>query len=199
MMDDMAGRSDSRDRMITAARRLFREHGYTGTALSDVIAESAAPRGSLYFHFPGGKEELAVEVSLRHGAEAIAHVNRVAGTTDTAADFIAAFVRRYRDEIVASDFREGCAVAPIIIESTPASVSLADVTRRLFQDIIATMAARLEEKAVPPERAKALATNAVTSMEGALVLSRALRSPEPFDLAIAMLTASTEAAVVATT
>ena len=63
--------------MITAARRLFREHGYMGTALSDVIAESAAPRGSMYFHFPGGKEELAVEVSLRHGAEAIAHVNRV--------------------------------------------------------------------------------------------------------------------------
>ena len=138
--------------MITAARRLFREHGYTGTALSDVIAESAAPRGSMYFHFPGGKEELAVEVSLRHGAEAIAHVNRVAGTTDTAAQFIAAFVSRYRDEIVASDYREGCAVAPIVIESTPASASLTDVTRRLFQDIVATMAARLEEKAVPPEQ-----------------------------------------------
>ncbi|HEY6576176.1 MAG TPA: TetR/AcrR family transcriptional regulator [Mycobacterium sp.] len=193
----MARRSDSRDLMITAARRLFREHGYTGTALSDVITESAAPRGSMYFHFPGGKEELAVEVSLRHGAEAIAHVNRVAGTTDTAAQFVAAFVSRYRDEIVASDYREGCAVAPIVIESTPASASLTDVTRRLFQDIIATMAARLEEKAVPPERAKALATNAVTSMEGALMLSRTLRSPEPFDFAIAMLTAIAETAVTA--
>ena len=105
---------------------------------------------------------------------------------------------RYRDEIVASDYREGCAVAPIVIESTPASASLTDVTRRLFQDIIATMAARLEEKVVPPVHAKALATNAVTSMEGALVLSRALRSPEPFDFAIAMLTASAETAVTAT-
>jgi hypothetical protein len=44
--------------MIAAARRLFREHGYLGTALSDVVTESAAPRGSIYFHF-GGKEELA--------------------------------------------------------------------------------------------------------------------------------------------
>jgi hypothetical protein len=61
------------------------------------------------------------------------------------------------------------------------------------------MAARLEEKAVPPEHAKALATNAVTSMEGALVLSRILRSPEPFAFAIAMLTASAESAVTATT
>ena len=76
---------------------------------------------------------------------------------------------------------------------------MTDVTRRLFQDIIATMAARLEEKAVPAEHAKALATNAVTSMEGALVLSRTLRSPEPFDFAIAMLTVSAETAVTATT
>jgi len=65
MMGDMPRRSDSRDRMIAAARRLFRAHGYFGTALSDVVAESAAPRGSLYFHFPGGKEELATEVALQ--------------------------------------------------------------------------------------------------------------------------------------
>ena len=49
-------RSDSKERMVSAARRLFREHGYHGTSLSDVVSESAAPRGSLYFNFPGGKE-----------------------------------------------------------------------------------------------------------------------------------------------
>lgn len=84
-MVGMAARSDSKDRMITAARRLFREHGYTGTAMSDVIAESQAPRGSLYFHFPGGKEELATEVVLRYTADVIAHINRTAGRTDRAA------------------------------------------------------------------------------------------------------------------
>jgi hypothetical protein len=43
MMDDMHRKSDSKDRMIAAARRLFRDHGYLGTALSDVIIDSAAP------------------------------------------------------------------------------------------------------------------------------------------------------------
>jgi Bacterial regulatory proteins, tetR family len=38
--------------------RPFREHGYLGTALSDVITESGAPRGSLYFHFRGGRRAL---------------------------------------------------------------------------------------------------------------------------------------------
>jgi len=193
-MGDMPRRSDSKDRMITAARRLFREHGYFGTALSEVVAESAAPRGSMYFHFPGGKEELATEVALVHAADTIAHINRAAGTTGTAAELIAAFIGRPRDELVASDYREGCAVAPIVIETTPSSAALTDTTRRGFQDVIATLAARLGEKGVPDDPARQLALNAVTAMEGALILSRVLRSPEPFDAAIAELTASAHAA-----
>jgi TetR/AcrR family transcriptional regulator, lmrAB and yxaGH operons repressor len=180
--------------MIAAARRLFRAHGYSGTALSDVVTESSAPRGSLYFHFPGGKEELATEVALMHAADGIAHLNRAAGTTTTAAELIAAFLGRPRDELIASDYREGCAVAPIVIESTPASVGLTDTTRRGFQDLISTLAARLTEKDLPEDRAGQLAINAVSAMEGALILGRVLRSPEPFDAAIAELSTSAEAA-----
>ncbi|WP_445161567.1 TetR/AcrR family transcriptional regulator [Mycobacterium sp. Dal123C01] len=190
----MPRRSDSKDRMIAAARRLFRAHGYSGTALSDVVTESSAPRGSLYFHFPGGKEELATEVALMHAADGIAHLNRAAGNTTTAAELIAAFLGRPRDELIASDYREGCAVAPIVIESTPGSVALTDTTRRGFQDLISTLAARLAEKDIPEDRAGQLAINAVSAMEGALILGRVLRSPEPFDAAIAELTTSAEAA-----
>lgn len=192
MMASMVRRSDVRERMIAAARRLFRQHGYLGTALSDVITESAAPRGSLYFHFPGGKEELATEVSLLHAADVIAHVNRVAGTTDTAAEFIAGFMRHFRDEIAASDYRQGCAVAPIVLECTPTSAPLSDVTRRGFGDLIAAVAARLEEKGLERERARTLGSLAVTTMEGALILSRTLRSPEPFDAAITVLSDSAQ-------
>ena len=192
MMDDMPRKSDSKDRMIAAARRLFREHGYLGTALSDVVTESAAPRGSIYFHFPGGKEELASEVSLLHTGDHIAHINRAASTTDTAGQLIEAFIGRIRDELIASNYREGCAMAPIVIESTAASDQLSDATRRGFQDMIATLAARLTEKNVPHSRATQLATHAWTSVEGALILSRVLRSPEPFDLAIAQLAATAE-------
>ena len=59
--------------------------------------------------------------------------------------------------------------------------------------MIATLTARLAEKGVPDDRAGQLALNAVTAMEGALILGRVLRSPQPFDAAIAELTASAEA------
>jgi TetR/AcrR family transcriptional repressor of lmrAB and yxaGH operons len=194
MMSDMPRRSDSKDRMITAARQLFREHGYLGTALSDVITDSAAPRGSLYFHFPGGKEELATEVILVYAADLIAHTNRAAATTHTAVELIQAFMARYRDELVDSNYRAGCALAYIVLEATPASPQLSDVTRRGFQDLITTLAARLEEKNIPPDQAHQLATLAVTTMEGALLLSRALRNTTPFDTATTQLVATAQAA-----
>jgi TetR/AcrR family transcriptional regulator, lmrAB and yxaGH operons repressor len=193
MLDDMPKRTDSKERMIAAARRLFREHGYLGTALSDVVTESAAPRGSIYFHFPGGKEELATEVTLLHASDRIADINRAAARTRTAAELIAAFVGRERDDLVSSNYREGCAVAPIVLESTPASDQLSDATRRAFQDLIATLAARLTEKGLGHDSAVRLATNVWSSVEGALILSRVLRSPEPFDMAITQLTAAAEA------
>jgi TetR/AcrR family transcriptional regulator, lmrAB and yxaGH operons repressor len=192
MMDDMPKKTDSKERMVAAARRLFREHGYLGTALSDVVTESAAPRGSIYFHFPGGKEELATEVTLLHTSARIADINRAAAAATTAAQLIEIFMGRERDDLVASNYREGCAVAPIVIESTPVSDQLSDATRRAFQDLIATLVARLAEKGLAHERAVQLATNLWTSVEGALILSRALRSPEPFDMAIALLTAAAD-------
>ncbi len=193
MMSDMPKKTDSKERMIAAAHRLFREHGYLGTALSDVVTESAAPRGSIYFHFPGGKEELATEVTLLHASHRMADINRAAATTRTAAELIAAFIGRERDDLVSSNYREGCAVAPIVIESTPDSDQLSDATRRAFQDLITTLAARLTEKGLTHDKAVQLATNVWTSVEGALILSRALRSPGPFDMAIAQLAATAEA------
>jgi AcrR family transcriptional regulator len=199
MLSDMPKRSDSKDRMIIAARRLFREHGYLGTALSDVVTESAAPRGSVYFHFPGGKEELATEVALVHAADAITRINRAAAATSTAAELITAVIGRERDDLVSSNYHEGCAMAPLVIETAPASAGLSDVTRRGFADIIAALAARLTEKDVPHDRAVELATSAVTSIQGALILGRVMRSPDPFDMAIAELAASAQAAARAST
>ena len=72
--------------------------------------------------------------------------------------------------------------------------SPSDATRRAFHDLIATLAARLTEKGIPDEKADRLATTVWTSVEGALIVSRALRSPEPFDMTIDLLTAAADAA-----
>lgn len=52
---------DSREKILAAATRLFQLQGYYGTGLNQIIKESGAPKGSLYYHFPDGKEQLAIE------------------------------------------------------------------------------------------------------------------------------------------
>src|ERR1700716_2114518 len=59
----------SRDAFIRATGKLLRRQGYDATGVNEIVARSGAPKGSLYFHFPGGKEELALEAMRREGAQ----------------------------------------------------------------------------------------------------------------------------------
>jgi AcrR family transcriptional regulator len=178
--------------MVAAARRLFRERGYNGTALSDVLVESDAPRGSVYYHFPGGKEEIAAEVTVLHAHKTVATIDRAAETATTAAELIEAVVTELRDELVASDYRQGCAVAPIVLEATLSSPALHAAAQRGFSNVITTLARHLSALDIAEDRAVALATHTVVSFEGALILSKVMRSPDAFDAAIAGLIESIE-------
>ena len=53
----------TRERILYATAELFRRQGYSGTGLKQVVGEAQAPFGSLYHHFPGGKQQLAGESS----------------------------------------------------------------------------------------------------------------------------------------
>jgi len=57
----MSSKKSSREKILEAATELFHLKGYHATGLSQIIQESGAPKGSLYYHFPNGKEQLAAE------------------------------------------------------------------------------------------------------------------------------------------
>src|SRR6476620_9172702 len=57
----------TKERLLDASGELFRRQGYTGTGIKAILADAQAPFGSLYHHFPGGKEELGAEAVRRSG------------------------------------------------------------------------------------------------------------------------------------
>ncbi len=72
----MAKVSSAREDLIDAAVELFRARGYEGVGVAELLEKSGAPRGSLYFHFPGGKEEIGVEAVKRVGEVVAGHPHR---------------------------------------------------------------------------------------------------------------------------
>jgi TetR/AcrR family transcriptional regulator, lmrAB and yxaGH operons repressor len=179
----VAQRSSARDRMVDSAVQLFRERGVAGTALSDVIAHSQAPRGSLYHYFPDGKAQLA--------AEATAHAGRLMSTLITRwvakygpTEAITRIVDLFRQQLRDTNFASGCPVAAGALEggSAPtAGSAFASWETALSQAFVAT--------GTPAARADSLASLVVCAIEGAIIVAKAQRSTRPLDRVAAELTA----------
>src|ERR1700755_2080028 len=102
-----------RERMVISAALLIRERGAHATAISDVLAHSGAPRGSAYHYFPGGRTQLlceAVDYAGDHVAAAITGGGSSAELLDTLID-------KYRQQLLASDFRAGCPIAAVSVQA----------------------------------------------------------------------------------
>ncbi len=185
----------SRERMVRSAALLFREHGYSGTAFSDVIEHSGAPRGSIYHHFPGGKAQLAAE-AVAWAADAVAaRLDAALAQERDAAGVLRAFLDQWREVLERSDFRAGCPIVAVTVETDvpPELVAAAAAAFEGWQELLT---ARLERAGIERARAGGLATLAVASIEGAVVLCRARRDTRPLDAVEAELAQAIEAARV---
>ena len=169
--------SDSRDRMIQSAALLFREHGYSGTGFRDVIEHSGAPRGSIYHHFPRGKEQLAADTVAWAAGVIERRLERAAQNGDPVAA-LGSFVDAWREILEDSNFRAGCPVVAVAAEAdagTTATGAAATAFAR-WQDVIAHT---LLDAGVGRTDARRLATLVIASIEGAILLCRARRDIRP--------------------
>ena len=178
----MAPRSDAKHRMVQAAQQLMRERGYHATAISDVLERSAAPRGSVYFHFPDGKAQLAMEAAEAHARQQVEHIDQAAAGAGSARQLIEAYLDLARDGMVTSGYSRGCGIAPLVVEATEEpghDVGLAG--RRGFSTMIDRMSFHFVEFGLDGEAARLLADAVIAGTQGAMITARALRSPGPFD------------------
>ena len=175
----MAKASDSKGKTLAAAARLFCQRGYHGTALNDILAAAGSPRGSLYFHFPNGKEEIGA-AAIALGEEAVrAFIAQAAEGADSAPAFLAQIARGMAANLEQSGYQEGCPIAPTALETAALSDVLAAAARKAFQAWEREIARGLARFGMTAEDADAVATAALSQLEGALLLARTYRSIEP--------------------
>jgi TetR/AcrR family transcriptional repressor of lmrAB and yxaGH operons len=175
----MAAARKHRECLIVAAAGLFRRQGYAGTGLAEILAESGAPRGSLYHYFPDGKAGIA-EAALREAGTRVAAVlHGVAGDSASPSDMVQRYAVLLAAWLEKSGFRDGCPVATVVLEAVPASPRLGAAGRDAFAAWSAAVAVMLERAGVPASRAADLADFTIACFQGALILARARQSTAP--------------------
>ncbi len=180
-------RSDSRHRIVASARTLLRRQGYHGTGLAQIIEHSGAPRGSVYFLFPGGKEQVATEAVSEWAAEIATIIERTRVASSTAREWVSTMAEHFAGELRESGFTEGLPVTMITLDSVPGSGPLTEACRKAYDTWLAAVADGLVEFGVPAGEANTLATFMMSGLEGAAVLCRVYESTEPLDEVVSLV------------
>jgi AcrR family transcriptional regulator len=187
--------TDTRDRIMSTTAELFRRYGYTGTGMKQVVAEANAPFGSLYHHFPGGKEELGGEVIRRSGRMYFELFETIYDEALDPATGVEEFFVGAAEVLRQTDYADACPIATVALEVASTSEPLRLATAEVFEGWISGGAGRFVAAGVPEDEARELAIFVISALEGAFVLARALRSTDPVEIAGARATAAVRAAL----
>ncbi|WP_420751891.1 TetR/AcrR family transcriptional regulator [Rhodococcus sp. O3] len=175
----------TRTRMIDATLELIQTRGYHGTGLAHITAGAAAPRGSLYFHFPGGKDELVAAALDRVGAEFTGLLESlIAGGAD-AGTVVAAVFDDLAARLDSSGFATGCAIASVAVDAAAENPALQESCARVYESWRVVLEQLLARDGVP--NPAGLAGAIVSLVEGATVVARARRDTQPLDEARAVV------------
>ncbi len=173
-----AGRA-SREAFVSSTGRLLRRQGYAASGLSEIVSRSGAPRGSLYFHFPGGKEELAAAAMEHTGAELRSAIAAVLASRPHARESIGQLIDDLAGGLEASGYRDGCPIATVALEASGTSEPLRLAAEKAFSSWLQELERGLRAQGMSPEQAARRALLVLAAIEGALLLARVRRDLEP--------------------
>jgi len=168
----------ARERMIESAGTLLRERGLAGTSFREVLAHSGAPRGSIYHHFPDGKNQL-VEEAVRAAGEAGGALIAAGGAGGDPVAALRGFVALWVAGLEASDYEAGCPLVAVTTAAGADEPALRAAAAEAFAAWHGALAAGLRAAGLPRARARRLATTILAAVEGAVILCRAQHSGQP--------------------
>jgi AcrR family transcriptional regulator len=173
--------SSAKERILDASSELFRRQGLTGTGIKQILDQAQAPFGSLYHHFPGGKDELAAETVKRAGAYygqlvtemLLAEPDLVSGVRE-------AFIAAGRD-LAATGYADACPIETVALEVASTNERLRLATAEVFDSWLDGLTALMRSEGIEATQARALAHTILSALEGAFVLARAARRTDALD------------------
>ena len=173
--------SSTRDQIIEATAGLLETQGYRATGLNQIIEESGAPKGSLYYYFPGGKEEFSTEAINMVAEEIAERIETSLAAIEDPGEAVEAFILRIAHHVRTSSFRKGGPITTVALEAVTTSDRLNEACRETYKVWQSAFAQKLVQSGFSHERSRRLAALIIASIEGAIILSRTNRSVAPLE------------------
>jgi AcrR family transcriptional regulator len=168
----------TRQRIVDTSADLLRRQGYAATGLKQIVTEAQAPFGSVYHHFPGGKEQLGAEAIRVAGA---LYEQLIPAVFDPAPDLpsgVRAFFAGAAEHVRETDYADACPIATVALEVSSSSEAMRVACAEVFERWLAAAGQRFTAAGLSDGVARELAVSMFAALEGAFVLTRATRSTE---------------------
>src|SRR5271154_1424846 len=123
-------RGSTKRRMLASAAEVLRERGAAGVTIDEVLSRSGAPRGSVYHHFPGGRNQILLETLQFAGDSLSSAIGNAASQGPMA--LLREFVDLWEDVLRDSDFAAGCPVVAAAISTSDEDPRLANDAAQIF-------------------------------------------------------------------
>jgi len=188
--------SPTRERLIDATVSLMRAKGAAASGTKEILDLAGAPRGSFYFHFPDGKDQLVLAALERAAATTLLSLTEpLSDGAGNLGQQVRSIFTAIETDLLANDYARGCAVAVTTLESASTLTQFQQAVSAAFTTWTLALTSCLSQRGLSPDRAAALADAVVSATEGATILARAHRSPAPLRNAALMLELAIDAVV----
>jgi TetR/AcrR family transcriptional repressor of nem operon len=182
--------SETKDKLIQAARNLFWEQGYSATGIAQILGAAGVNAGSLYHFFPTKEDLLLAVLDWYTNNLYTMVVGPVTARVEDPIERVFGVLDHYRQLLVATEFTRGCPIGNLSLELSdryPAVREILSLNFRNWRDAIKQFLDEASGCLPEGTDTAALATFVLTTMEGTVMLCRVHRSPEPYYQAVSHL------------
>jgi TetR/AcrR family transcriptional repressor of lmrAB and yxaGH operons len=165
-------RLPTRARIAKVAKQLFQQRGYHGVGTAEIVAEADATKGSLYHHFPEGKERIACEVVEAIRDDVLARVDALDASGLDASALVVALAEGMAHWLEVTRYREGTLLASLAIGAVPDAPQLHRALAQALEAWRLRLGAILMRAGFRKQPARAMAQTVLAGLEGALLIAR---------------------------
>jgi TetR/AcrR family transcriptional regulator, lmrAB and yxaGH operons repressor len=169
----------SREEILQSTCAMLENQGFHATGLNEIARESGAPKGSIYYYFPEGKEEIIAESVLFAGPRTTEYVRLALSNPADPAKAVKNFLETIAYHVEFSNFQSGGLLTIVAAESATTSERINRVCQKAYADIRQVFSEKLLSAGIEENMAVSLAWMINAAIEGAVILSCTYHSGDP--------------------